>query len=101
MSDKNTTPCPACNGTGSCDSGGETPWGAPIEVRCECACPELPAPTAQQPACDEYAKLYGFFLEAVGLASMAADDFHKPYIEDMLRRARAQLKDMPTPGAAL
>lgn len=42
--------CPACKGTGSCDSGGETPWGARIEVRCECTYPDQPTPTGQQVA---------------------------------------------------
>lgn len=31
--------CPRCKGTGSCDSGGEMPWGAPIDVRCDCTYP--------------------------------------------------------------
>lgn len=30
------TKCPKCNGTGMADTGGITPWGAPIEVPCEC-----------------------------------------------------------------
>jgi hypothetical protein len=31
--------CPACFGTGVCDSGGFTPWDTPIEVRCACTYP--------------------------------------------------------------
>jgi hypothetical protein len=28
--------CLLCLGTGACDSGGVTPWGASIDVRCDC-----------------------------------------------------------------
>ena len=31
--------CPQCNGKGVCDSGGVTPWGAGIDVRCGCTYP--------------------------------------------------------------
>lgn len=39
--------CSYCNGSGAADSGGETPWGAPISVRCACTFPEyrVTAPT--------------------------------------------------------
>lgn len=56
--------------------------------------PPPPTIPGQQVAGSEYDKLRGFFLEAVGLAAMAADDFHKPYLDDLLRRARAELKDL-------
>lgn len=36
--------CPQCNGTGMCDSGGFTPWDAPIEVRCGCTYPRPATP---------------------------------------------------------
>lgn len=42
--------CPRCSGTGSCDSGGEMPWGAPIDVRCDCTYPPPPTNTGQQVA---------------------------------------------------
>lgn len=32
--------CVYCHGSGAMDSGGETPWGAPIDVRCVCTYPE-------------------------------------------------------------
>ena len=31
--------CPICLGSGAADSGGATPWGAAIEVRCGCTYP--------------------------------------------------------------
>jgi hypothetical protein len=32
--------CIYCHGSGAMDSGGETPWGASIDVRCVCTYPE-------------------------------------------------------------
>ena len=40
--------CPLCHGEGVMDSGGFTPWGAPIDIRCECTYPE---PTSMNPDC--------------------------------------------------
>lgn len=53
-----------------------------------------PTTEGQRVAGSDYEKLRGFFLEAIGLATIAADDFHKPYLDDLLRRARAELKDL-------
>jgi hypothetical protein len=36
--------CPNCAGAGVMDSGGFTPWDAPISIRCVCTYPE-PAAT--------------------------------------------------------
>ena len=38
--------CQMCKGTGCCDSGGTMPWGAAIEVRCDCTYKQL-QPTQQ------------------------------------------------------
>jgi hypothetical protein len=54
-------------------------------------CSEVDAARAWDRA--EYAKLWKFYLEAVGLAAMH-DPFTKPYLESMLLRARAELKDL-------
>jgi hypothetical protein len=35
--DKDPDPdCPDCHGTGTCDSGGATPWEEAIQTRCDC-----------------------------------------------------------------
>lgn len=37
LQDKDPDPsCPICDGSGECDSGGTTPWGEGINVRCSC-----------------------------------------------------------------
>lgn len=33
--------CAQCGGSGECDSGGVTPWDAPIFVRCGCTYPQV------------------------------------------------------------
>lgn len=60
-----------------------------------------PTPEGPRVAGSEYDKLHGFFLEAVGLAALAADDFLKPYLDDLLRRARYEIEHYQEPIAQL